>query len=98
MCIPWLGYLIGYVVARLCRQPHEDAIAICIEIGNQNTGIAIFLLRYALQQPAADITTGKIFLLISLLILQVTLYFIFINYELSFNPSLQRNIFGIILQ
>lgn len=58
MGIPWLGNLFGYVIARLFKQPHADALAICIETGNQNTGIAIFLLRYALGQPEADITTG----------------------------------------
>ncbi|XP_046972949.1 solute carrier family 10 member 6-like isoform X2 [Vanessa cardui] len=57
MCIPWLGYAAGYVGARLLRQSHEDALAISVEIGIQNTGIAIFLLRYALPQPEADLTT-----------------------------------------
>ncbi|XP_045516125.1 solute carrier family 10 member 6 [Pieris brassicae] len=57
MGIPWLGYLSGYVVARLLRQPHKDAIAISIETGVQNMGIAVFLLRYALPQPEADLTT-----------------------------------------
>lgn len=57
MGIPWLGYLAGYLVAILFRQPHPDALAISIETGIQNTGIAIFLLRYALGQPEADLTT-----------------------------------------
>ncbi|XP_045455379.1 sodium/bile acid cotransporter-like [Melitaea cinxia] len=57
VCIPWLGYLAGYVGARLLQQSHEDAIAISMEIGIQNTGISIFLLRYALPQPEADLTT-----------------------------------------
>ncbi|XP_069363057.1 ileal sodium/bile acid cotransporter-like isoform X2 [Maniola hyperantus] len=57
MGVPWLGYLAGYSVARIFRQPHRDALAISIESGIQNTGIAIFLLRYALPQPEADITT-----------------------------------------
>lgn len=57
MGMPWLGYCFGYLAARLMRQPHEDALAISIETGIQNTGIAIFLLRYALGQPEADLTT-----------------------------------------
>ncbi|CAH1641493.1 unnamed protein product [Spodoptera littoralis] len=57
MGIPWLGYCAGYLAAWLCRQPHPDALAISIETGIQNTGIAIFLLRYALGQPEADLTT-----------------------------------------
>lgn len=32
-------------------------MAIAIEAGVQNTGIAIFLLRFALGQPQADLTT-----------------------------------------
>ncbi|CAH0763368.1 unnamed protein product [Diatraea saccharalis] len=57
MGIPWLGYMFGYFLAWICKRPHEDALAISIETGIQNTGIAIFLLRYALDQPEADITT-----------------------------------------
>ncbi|GBP40164.1 hypothetical protein EVAR_20307_1 [Eumeta japonica] len=57
MGLPWLGYLFGYVFARALKQPHPDALAISIETGVQNTGIAIFLLRYALPQPDADLTT-----------------------------------------
>ncbi|XP_038219547.1 solute carrier family 10 member 6-like [Zerene cesonia] len=57
MGLPWLGYLSGYCVARLLKQPHEDALAISIETGVQNMGIAVFLLRYALPQPEADLTT-----------------------------------------
>ncbi|XP_045506757.1 ileal sodium/bile acid cotransporter-like [Colias croceus] len=57
MGLPWLGYLSGYIVARLLKQPHEDALAISIETGVQNMGIAVFLLRYALPQPEADLTT-----------------------------------------
>ncbi|GBP40175.1 hypothetical protein EVAR_20319_1 [Eumeta japonica] len=57
MGLPWLGYLFGYVFARALKQPHPDALAISIETGVQNTGIAIFLLRFALPQPDADLTT-----------------------------------------
>ncbi|KAJ0170814.1 hypothetical protein K1T71_013586 [Dendrolimus kikuchii] len=57
MGIPWLGYTFGYIFARVCKQVHPDALAISIETGIQNTGIAIFLLRYALGQPEADLTT-----------------------------------------
>ncbi|CAH0721189.1 unnamed protein product, partial [Brenthis ino] len=57
MGVPWLGYASGYLLARALRQPHADALAISIETGIQNTGIAIFLLRYALPQPEADLTT-----------------------------------------
>ena len=55
--LPWAGYLFGYVASKILRLPGEDAMAISIETGVQNTGIAIFLLRFALQQPEADLTT-----------------------------------------
>lgn len=39
------------------NQKHEDCLAISIEAGIQNTGIAIFILRFTLEQPQADLTT-----------------------------------------
>lgn len=57
--LPWLGYLFGYVLAKMLKQPGPDALAISIETGIQNTGIAIFLLRFALEPLHADLTTGK---------------------------------------
>lgn len=58
MVIPWMGYTVGYIVAKLSKQPDPDALAIAIEIGIQNTGISIFLLRFALDSLYADLTTG----------------------------------------
>lgn len=55
--LPWMGYLVGLVMALIFRQPGPDVRAISIETGIQNTGIAIYLLRLGLQQPAADLTT-----------------------------------------
>jgi sodium/bile acid cotransporter 3/5 len=57
MGLPWLGFLFGLVVAKLCRQPQADIRAIAIETGIQNTGVAIFLLRFTLKPPADDLTT-----------------------------------------
>lgn len=47
----------GWLASVLLRQNYEDRLAIAIEAGIQNTGIAIFVLRYALPQPEADLTT-----------------------------------------
>lgn len=55
--LPWIGYIFGYIISKIFRLPTTDALAISIETGIQNTGIAIFLLRFALPQPAADLTT-----------------------------------------
>jgi len=56
--LPWLGYSSGWLLARLFKQPPSDTLAISIETGIQNTGISIFLLRFSLGQPEADLTTG----------------------------------------
>lgn len=52
-----LGYAFGGVASLLLRQPWQDALAVAIETGVQNTGIAIFVLRVTLDQPEADINT-----------------------------------------
>lgn len=55
--LPWIGYIFGYIASKIARLPTTDALAISVETGIQNTGIAIFLLRFALPQPEADLTT-----------------------------------------
>lgn len=40
----------GWTVAKLLGQSYKDRLAIAIEAGIQNTGIAIFILRFALGQ------------------------------------------------
>lgn len=58
MGLPWLGFICGSIIMAICRQPQGAIRAIAIETGIQNTGIAIFLLRF-MGQPDADLTTGK---------------------------------------
>lgn len=55
--LPWLGYLTGLLLALAFRQPVPDMMAISVETGVHNTGISIFMLRAALGQPEADLTT-----------------------------------------
>lgn len=55
--LPWVGYIFGYLASKAARLPTTDALAISVETGIQNTGIAIFLLRFSLPQPEADLTT-----------------------------------------
>ncbi|KAG8239487.1 hypothetical protein J437_LFUL018446 [Ladona fulva] len=57
MGLPWLGFLCGAIAARLFSLSSADILAIAIETGVQNTGIAIFMLRFTLGQPLADLTT-----------------------------------------
>ncbi|XP_075156486.1 hepatic sodium/bile acid cotransporter-like [Haematobia irritans] len=56
--LPWIGYIIGWLLAIICRQSPRDALTIAIETGIQNTGIAIFMLNFALPQPQADMTSA----------------------------------------
>ncbi|XP_065349906.1 ileal sodium/bile acid cotransporter-like [Cloeon dipterum] len=55
ICVPWLGYVFGALVARILRQSGCDIIAISVETGVQNTGISIYLLKFALEAPESDI-------------------------------------------
>uniref|UniRef100_A0A1I8MXA3 Sodium Bile acid symporter family protein n=1 Tax=Musca domestica TaxID=7370 RepID=A0A1I8MXA3_MUSDO len=56
--LPWIGYIIGWLMAIVCRQSPRDALTIAIETGIQNTGIAIFMLSFTLPQPQADMTSA----------------------------------------
>lgn len=56
--IPWVGYLVGLIVSIITRLSKPDIISLTVESGIQNTGITIFMLKFCLGQPAADITTG----------------------------------------
>lgn len=58
MGLPWLGYILAYILAKIFKQNSKDSITIAVETGIQNTGIAIFLLTFTLPQPEADITTS----------------------------------------
>lgn len=53
----WCGFAIGYLLATLLKLPHADRIAISVETGIQNTGIAIALLGFSLSPPSNDIAT-----------------------------------------
>lgn len=57
--IPWTGYLLGLLTSVFTRLSKPDIISMTIESGIQNTGIAIFMLKFTLGQPAADLTTGN---------------------------------------
>lgn len=51
--------MFGFIVAYVCKQSQADIRAIAIETGIQNTGVAIFLLRFTLKPPSDDLTTGE---------------------------------------
>jgi sodium/bile acid cotransporter 3/5 len=53
--LPWLGFGFGCMFSKVCRQERKDIIAIAIETGIQNTGMAIFMLWFTLDHPAGDL-------------------------------------------
>jgi len=53
--LPWLGFVIGMICSLILRQPVPDLIAITLESGAKNTGLTMFLVLFALEQPAADL-------------------------------------------
>ncbi|RWS09247.1 ileal sodium/bile acid cotransporter-like protein [Dinothrombium tinctorium] len=53
----WIGFLIGILSSLALRLSIEDMIAIAIETGIQNTGVAIVLLRLSLPEPDRDLAT-----------------------------------------
>ncbi|XP_065209853.1 ileal sodium/bile acid cotransporter-like [Planococcus citri] len=57
LCLPLLGYVLAWCVSVYFGRCYEDCLALSIETGVQNTGIAIFMLRFSLGQPEADLTT-----------------------------------------
>lgn len=56
LCV-WIGFLGGLIVSILIRLPIKDIIAISVETGIQNTGIAIVLLGFSLTEPNNDIAS-----------------------------------------
>ncbi|KAL5287077.1 hypothetical protein ACFFRR_008180 [Megaselia abdita] len=55
--LPWIGYILSLLGAKACKQNSADSLTIAIETGIVNTGISIALLKFCLDQPAADLTT-----------------------------------------
>lgn len=53
--LPWLGFIIGMLCSLIFRQSVPDLIAITLESGAKNTGLTMFLVLFALEQPAADL-------------------------------------------
>jgi len=53
----WSGFLIGFIASTILGLPTVDRVAISIETGLQNTGIAIVLLGFSLTEPSKDIAS-----------------------------------------
>lgn len=57
-CLPFLGFIFGCIISLLMKRPVKEIIAISIETGIQNTGLAIGILKVALAKyaPLGDVT------------------------------------------
>ncbi|KAI5720213.1 hypothetical protein M8J77_003449 [Diaphorina citri] len=89
--LPWFGYMFGYLLARLTRQSPADTLAISVETGIQNTGIAIFMLRFSLGQPEADMTTVVPVAVALMTPLPLLAYYIYYKYQARICPSEIKN-------
>ncbi len=56
MGLPWVGFFLGFSIAKALKRPIEDVIAVAIETGIQNTGMSIFILWFTLDHPLGDMT------------------------------------------
>lgn len=57
VAVPWLGYAFGALFSKVVGFSFEDIVAIAVETGVQNSGIAIVLLRLSIGQPDGDLTS-----------------------------------------
>lgn len=53
--LPYVGYLVGGLVATICRQPWPRIKTIALETGMQNTSIAYILLTSSFAPPMGDL-------------------------------------------
>ena len=53
--LPYLGMLLGFIIAKLACQPFNRVIAICVETGIQDTGLAILLLLASFVKPLGSL-------------------------------------------
>ncbi len=53
--LPYIGYVVGGVVALICRQPWYRVKTIAIETGIQNVLVAYLILLTALPSPDGDL-------------------------------------------
>ncbi|XP_037069295.1 ileal sodium/bile acid cotransporter-like [Pollicipes pollicipes] len=54
--LPMAGFLGGAGASWATGRSWEDAIAISTETGVQNTGVAIFMLKFSLPEPSSDLS------------------------------------------
>lgn len=53
----WAGFAAGFLASLAFRFKMDDVIAIAVETGIQNSGIAFILLSYSLKAPVSDMAS-----------------------------------------
>ena len=56
-----MGYTLGFAVARFCSLPWKKAVALSIEVGMQNSGLAVGLAKAHFAAMPAATVPGAIF-------------------------------------
>lgn len=67
------------MLALIFGQEKRDRLTIAIEAGIENTGIAIFILRFTLGQPQADLTTVIPVAIAIMTPVPLTIYYIYLK-------------------
>ena len=57
MLVSYIGYLLSFIMAMICRRSWKVTRTIVIETGIQNGALAIFMCKYSLPQPDGDMAT-----------------------------------------
>ncbi|PAA77558.1 hypothetical protein BOX15_Mlig031902g2 [Macrostomum lignano] len=55
--LPWLGFLLSYLITMAFRLPRPQSTAVALECGVQNAGIPIQLLLFSMAKPEGDIAS-----------------------------------------
>jgi len=55
--LPYIGFIIGGIIASFCKQTPGNIKTIAIETGLQNTGIAMILLLNSFPEPMGDLSS-----------------------------------------
>nr|AKN21470.1 slc10a-3 [Schmidtea mediterranea] len=74
--LPWVGFSLGYLLSLVTRRTKKQSIAISLETGFQNVGIAIIILKYSIPQPEGDL--GAVMSVIVSIFTPIPLYVLYL--------------------
>ena len=77
-CVPWLGFVFGFVFARLAKEPPRSARTIMLETGLKNAQICLIIMMMAFPPEKIGV------------LMMMPLYFLFFQVKI-FNPFRYNN-------